>query len=631
VLKPAACAMALAGLLMVSDRSDRTRIVYMLETDDAKHVAIARADGRGERLLTEGDAWHLYPTIDAPGAQVAWVEGPDARHLGVKVHDLDSGRTETWADATGMNLHPEFSGDGRTLAWSAPVGPDGKHRIAVLDLEKARAGGDRTPRIVPSEHPCFFPALSSDGHLLAFHRNVGARTREVVLVDLRTNQQKVISRPGESAMAPEMSFDDRHVAYVRQDGEKWDIVRADWRAGTATVVTDGEGRNHAPAFRPDGSILFASDRGGTFAIWEVAIADIEAGRTIARPVGSSDGGTRYAPASSGTLRTFVKQEMEPSLPDPPRSSFGAVFHEGRIYVAGGHKGKEHTYPPESFMPDLEIYDVASRTWKHAAKRALPCHGFQIVAHGGHIYAFGGFAYSKDHKPRWKSIDLIDRYDIARDRWETVGRLPRPRSSNVVGVVDGKAYLIGGWDATPQHDGDLEGRFHRAIDVFDLATGTCSVSPHPLPDPLRRALSGITVGDRILLVGGLGQGASHFELMDRVTAYQPATGKFEEWTPLPFPTFAPAVGMAEGQLMVFGGMFRTGPRAYDYVNHVFALPRPDGRWTHTGRYLRETKGFSQVLELAPGRLGVLGGHSYDVEGDDGPVSTFEMFLVPPGAE
>ena len=40
-------------------------------------------------------------------------------------------------------------------------------------------------------------------------------------------------------------------------------------------------------------------------------------------------------------------------------------------------------------------------------------------------------------------------------------------------------------------------------------------------------------------------------------------------------------------------------------------------------------FRQVVEMAPGELAVLGGHSYDVEGDDGPVATFEVLKVAPG--
>lgn len=624
MFRMAACALVVAGIL-VAARPTRNQIVYMVESDAGKHIAIANADGTSPRLLTSDPDWHLYPDIDAPGAQVTYVAGPDARHLGVVLRDLDTGSVEAVCAADGMHLHPKFSGDGRTLAWAAPVGPGGRHQIAVLDLVRWRKDRSTRPRILASEHPCFFPALSSDGHLVAFHRTLEGERKDIRLVDLRDDSARTLTPADEVAMAPAFSCDDRWIAYSRRKGGRWNIARTDWRKGGSLPVTDGNARDHAPAYRPDGGLIFASDRGGHFELWELAPEDLEAGERRPRPL-VRGGASYYAPASSGMLRSFMKQEIEPPLPDPPRSSFGAAYHHGKIYVAGGHKGKEHTYPPGSFMPDLEIYDLATRTWRHGAPRSVACHGFQIVAYEGGIYAFGGFAFSPDHRPRWKSLDVIERYDIASDRWQTVGRLPRPRSSNAAGVVDGQVYLLGGWDSTPQKDGDLEGRFHRAIDVFDLKTHAVHVSPHPLPDPLRRAMSSLVVGGRILLVGGLGQGASHFELMDRVTAFDPVRGTFEEWTPLPFPTFAPAVGEVEGQLVVLGGMFRTGALSYDYVNHIFQLAGPRGRWLHTGRYLRETKGFSQVLELSPGRLAVLGGHSYDVEGDDGPVSTFESLAI-----
>ena len=631
MLRLTACALVLAGMFAVS-RPARNHIVYMVESkdvesEDSKQIALADDDGSAPRLITSGPAWHLYPDIDGPGTQVVYVQGPDARHLGVILHDVASGQVESVCAAEGMNLQPRFSGDGRTLAWAAPVGPGGRHQIAVLDLEKWRGDHGTKPRVLESEFACFFPALSSDGHLVAFHRNLADGRKDIRLVDLRDDSARTVSGQDEVAMAPAFSADDRWIAYARQKGGRWDIARTDWRAGTRKLVTDDDARDHAPAFRPDGGIIFASDRGGHFELWEVPAADLEAGVSTPRPLVRGDA-SYYAPACSGVLRSFMKQGIEPALPDPPRSSFGAVYYEGKIYVAGGHKGKEHTYPPESFMANLEIYDTATRMWKHAAPRSVPCHGFQVVAHKGGIFAFGGFAYSADHRPRWKSLDLIERYDIARDAWQVVGRLPRPRSSNAAGVVDGKVYLIGGWDSTPQKDGDLEGRFHRAIDVFDLETYAVTTSPVPLIDPLRRALSSLVVDDKILLVGGLGVGASHFELMDKVTAFDPRRGTFEEWAPLPFPTFAPAVGAVDGKLYVLGGMFRTGKLAYDYVSHIFELSSPQGRWVHTGRYLRETKGFSQVVELAPGRLAVLGGHSYDVEGDDGPVATFESLLIGP---
>jgi hypothetical protein len=613
-----------AGVIAVAGRTPSTRVVYMVEDEDGRQIALAAGDGTGQVSITAGPRWHLYPDIDSPGEQVAYVEGPDARHLGVKVLHLATGRLESWTAEDGQNLHPDFSGDGRWLAYSGPLGPGGRAASAILDLrrERERAPATPSPHVIQSEHACYFPALSSDGRLVAFHRSKQDAERDVVVYDLDREELVEVSPPDGMSMAPAFSFDDSRVAYSRKTGTGWDLFVCDWRARRTVRVTDDPGSDLAPAFRPDGSLLFASDRGGHFELYQITAEDLDRGDFRVRPFVRSDA-SLYAPASSGTLAAELSQSLAAPIPDPPRSSFGAAFDDGRIYLAGGHKGREHTYPPDSFMADLDVYDVATESWRRAAPRSVPCHGFQIVAHRGALFAFGGFAYSADHRPRWKSLDLIERYDMALDRWEVVGRLPRPRSSNVVAVLDGKAYLIGGWDATPRSPGDAEGRFHPEVDVFDLDSGRVWTSPHRIPDPLRRALSAVVAGSEVLLVGGLGEGSTHFELIDRVTAFDPVNGRSREWPPLPFATFAPAVaGTADG-LMVFGGMLRTGPRDYRYVNHVFSLPGERTRWVHTGRYLTEPKGFSQVLPLAPGRFAVLGGHSYDTRDGDGPVPTFEL--------
>ena len=146
--------------------------------------------------------------------------------------------------------------------------------------------------------------------------------------------------------------------------------------------------------------------------------------------------------------------------------------------------------------------------------------------------------------------------------------------------------------------------------------------------MRRAFNGFVKNGEIYLVGGLGQGASHFELLDTVTVFNPASLTFRELPRLPFPTFAPATGVIGDEMFVFGGMFKTGPEAYIYVNHIYRMNLSEGIWRNTGRYLKEGKGFSQVVNLSGstksgtgGVLGILGGHTYEGETDH-PVLTFE---------
>lgn len=290
-------------------------------------------------------------------------------------------------------------------------------------------------------------------------------------------------------------------------------------------------------------------------------------------------------------------------------------------MSGGHMGAEHTYPPESFSDMFIVYDIEKNQWNELAPRPVKAHGYQLAAFGHYIYAFGGFTFSADHKPGWKSLDRVDRYDIEKNKWEQVATLSVPRSSNVAVTIEDKVYLLGGWNSTPKFENDYDGKFLSSVDVFDLKTEKISTASFTMPLPLRRALSGIAYKGKILLIGGLGEGATHFELLDRVTLIDPLSGTTQEWPRLPFATFAPAADILGDELLVFGGMFKTGPMYYEYVSHIYSLDLTTMIWGHTGRYLKETKGFSQVFPLDDQTLGILGGHHYSL-GQDLPVSTFE---------
>jgi hypothetical protein len=463
--------------------------------------------------------------------------------------------------------------------------------------------------------------LSSDGTVLVYQRTIDATHKEIVKLDLETNEKTILTDAGGYAQAPSLSADDRQLAYVSKVDGQTDLFVKDLQTSQVTRLSNDAWSDADPSFHPDGSIVYASARGDYYGLYKVSADAIRASRIESVPFLTSNEGDVFTAEFSGDL-AYAQGLLAP-MTNPPRSSFGTVRVGDRIYVAGGHQGHEHTYPPESFLDVVDYYDIPTGTWHRTAPRSVACHGYALAAHGKYVYAFGGFAYSDEYDPQWKSLDLIERYDTEQDRWEVVGHLPRPRSSYVLGVVDEKVYLIGGWDSTPRHPGDTEGTFHRAIDVFDMSTEMVSVASVTLPDPLRRALSAVTVGDEIILVGGLGQGSSHFDLLDSVTALNVRTGTWRALPPLPFPTFAPAAGIIGGKLYMFGGMLKTGEEDYRYVNHIFEYTLGTERWQHTGRYLNDTKGFSMVVPLSDSSLAILGGHSYEND-TDAPVQTVESF-------
>ena len=154
----------------------------------------------------------------------------------------------------------------------------------------------------------------------------------------------------------------------------------------------------------------------------------------------------------------LKMSRLPDIPTPARSSFGVARSGSKVYVVGGHQGREHTYPPESFMDQLEVFDLETNAWTTLAPRPVKAHGYGVVSDGPFVYAFGGFTYSDEHKPKWKSIPDVHRYDSRSNEWEKVGELKDPRSSNAVVQVGRKVYMVGGWNGTPKHEDDYEGDF-----------------------------------------------------------------------------------------------------------------------------------------------------------------------------
>lgn len=591
--------------------------VYMKEDAQGKSIQL-----QGSTLTTLNDSssklWAIYPDITPDGNEFIYAEGAGPEDLHLTYFNKKKNLTQRFSlTQKGMLLHPKFSKNGKFVFFSAP-GPKGKNTVHFFDREaEVRRQGtnlidyslSNATALVPDEE-AYFPRPSSNGDFVVYQRNVPGK-KEIVLFDRLENTKTVLAE----GMSPALSFDETKVAYTSKVDGNWNIFVIDRTTKVVTQMTSDAKDEQAPTFAPDGTLAFAANKTGHYRLYKLIDKKWESIVTAS----DSDEVDFYSPQFSGE-HEFVQKEKAPFIGNP-RSSFGTVSHEGKIYMAGGHQGAEHTYPPESFTDTFIVYDIAKNEWTELAPRPAKAHGYQIAAHGNYVYAFGGFAYSPDHKPKWKSLSQIDRYDIKNNKWETIGKLTSPRSSNTAVTIDGKVYLAAGWDSTPKFENDLDGTFLDTIEIFDLKTEKIEIAPYKLPSPLRRALTGIEHNGKIVLVGGLGQGASHFELLNTVTAIDPVDGKAQELTPLPFSTFAPAAEVLGNELIVFGGMFKTGPMAYEYVAHIYSMDLAKSKWRHTGRYLKETKGFSQVFHLDNKTLGILGGHHY-LQGMDSPVSTFE---------
>ena len=435
------------------------------------------------------------------------------------------------------------------------------------------------------------------------------------------------------AMFPSFSVDDRWVAYVSKDGGQWDIYAHDlWKSQTIKVTND-KNIEFTPVFHPNGSLYFtrfeADELNQKIDIFKIPAEEVlnPKGLKQPRPFLADKNAAEYVPSFSNPHG--LELTSGPSFMDPERSSFGSVIHNGNIYIAGGHQGPEHTYPKESFLDRVEVFEEVTRKWRSLAPMKLAKHGFQMVAHDNYIYVFGGFTFSEIHDPKWKSVDTIERYNIKTDTWEILPqKLSVPRSSNAIAHIGDKVYLLGGWNSTPKFKGDKDGKFLEVVDVFDLTTETLVPTHLKMPKPLRRAFTAVVKHGEIYMLGGIGEGASHFDWIDNLTLMNPNTGKVRELAPLPFATFAPGAGFIDDNLYLIGGMVLHNKATYDldYVDDIYRFDGQSKKWAHTGVYLGQNKGFPQVVPIQGHGLGILGGHTYQFTNQgvvDHPVKSFEI--------
>ncbi len=639
------------------------QMTFQKETESQRLIILADQDGQNQKIISDPNEDTYHPELSTSGQYLAYSRGKIQQGgqtaLEIVVQDLMNNVTEVWSPKGNQYIHVEFSGNENFLAYSGPNPKTNKQNIYYVDVLAERLLGPKAmqqvngktihvyepkAQVIESESDGFAPAVSSDGSFIIYHRtqdkNNKKAPKQLILFNTRTLEETELTDQTKHAMFPSISADDRYVAYVSQDSDQWDIFSFDLWTKTKKQLTNDTEMEFTPSFRDNNEIYFtrftpAVSEGQNMGIdlYYLPSTALKSVSLEAPKVFLNDKNVAEYVPSFAASSDLQKQNLE-SFPQPERSSFGSVTHNGLVYIAGGHQGPEHTYPKESFLNIFQAYDIKAKTWTTLPEIPHAIHGFQMAAFDNYIYIFGGFTFSDQHKPKWKSIDTIERYNIQQAKWETLPiKLPRVRSSNALAVVNSKVYLIGGWDSTPKFENDKEGRFHSEIDVFDLTTETVSVSQSQLPSPLRRAFTAVVQNDEIYLLGGIGQGANHFDWVDNVTVFNPTLNSWVEKAPLPFATFAPGAGVINNNIYLIGGMILRDLKTFDldYVDDVYIFDVTKNEWTHSGVYLNENKGFPQVVELSSSSLGILGGHTYVYSPQgiiDHPVNSFEVVKINP---
>lgn len=244
----------------------------------------------------------------------------------------------------------------------------------------------------------------------------------------------------------------------------------------------------------------------------------------------------------------------------------AVAHDGRLWLLGALTGG---FPAEPAVPAVWTYDPAADTWQEGA--AVPKHRRRgasgVAVHEDLFYLVGGV--TRGHTGGY--VPWLDVFDPATGAWRELPDAPHARDHFHAAVLDGKLYAAGGRTST--EEGGFPMHSVEAVDVYDIATNRWSTLAAPIPTP-RSGSTSIAHDGRLLVIGGEGdlQREAHAE----VEAFDPGTGEWTSLPPLPTGRHGTQVTTLDGALHIVAGSGNRGggPELTDHL--VLDAPAPDAR-------------------------------------------------------
>lgn len=271
-----------------------------------------------------------------------------------------------------------------------------------------------------------------------------------------------------------------------------------------------------------------------------------------------------------------------------------VTEENQIYVAGGnyiyHESVGETpsdedsfedYEEETVRKDFFQYDNDHDMWVHRAPMLFPKSNFALAHVEGKIYCFGGLTLNQH------PTEIIEKYDIAQNRWSYVGMMPTTLVDLSAIVHNKMVYILGGRTGVGAHN---------VVMRYDPRKAEwTSLAGMPTP---RFNFGCSVVNEEIYVAGGqIYSHSSHTinrEALKSVEIYNVENNQWRQGPDLPEDMYNVGLTLAHNALYACGTTeyHRSAYRIYRY-NVVYKLDLGKMEWTQVESDLCDIRDFACV--------------------------------------
>ena len=233
-----------------------------------------------------------------------------------------------------------------------------------------------------------------------------------------------------------------------------------------------------------------------------------------------------------------------------RASLAAGVMGGNLYAVGGEDDDQNPLNVVEMLPSPPQPPPqpshGAREWREeatwAAVAPMPTARSDLAAGmlEGKLYALGGYIPRGDS---FESINTVEMYDPAANKWAAVAPMPTARANLAAGVMDGKLYTLGGYESVSGSGDEVRD----TVEKYDPATNTWAAMA-PMPTARASLATGVVDG-KLYAVGGEDSGGLR---LDTVEKYDPATNTWAAVAPMPTARANLALGVVGGKLYAAGG-------------------------------------------------------------------------------